>query len=131
MDHILARVWENLAARIGGPLSFRLVLQPLVATILAVHAGVQDARASRPPYFWSILTDAAHRRELLREGWKAVAKIFVLAVVIDTTYQVQVFRWIYPSELLIVAILLACVPYLLVRGPINRIAAAKNRRRLS
>ena len=36
----------------------------------------------------------------------------------------MVFRWIYPFETLLVAFLLACVPYLLIRGPVNRIARA-------
>ena len=128
MDDVLARIWEHLGGRIGGPLSFRLILQPVVATVLAIRAGLQDAKTGRPAYFWTILTDADSRRGLLREGWKAVAKVFVLAVIIDAVYQVIVFRWIYPFETLLVAFLLACVPYLLVRGPVNRIAAAKGRR---
>lgn len=124
MEDVLGRVWENLGGRIGGPLSFRLVLQPIVATILAVKAGLQDARDHRPPYFWAILTNPDARRELLQQGWKAVAKVFVFAIVIDVVYQIIVFRWIYPGELLIIAFLLACAPYLLVRGPVNRIATA-------
>lgn len=124
MEDLLARVWENLGGRIGGPLSFRLILQPLVATFLAVRAGVLDARAGRPPYFWTILTSPADRANLLREGWKAVAKVFVLAVLIDVVYQLIVFRWVYPFESLLVAFLLACVPYLLIRGPVNRVASA-------
>jgi len=36
----------------------------------------------------------------------------------------MVFRWIYPLEVLLVAFLLACVPYLLIRGPVNRLASA-------
>lgn len=125
MEDMLGRVWENLGGRIGGPLTFRLILQPIMATILAVKAGLQDARDHRPAYFWAILTKPDERRELLQQGWKAVAKIFVLAIVIDVAYQVVVFRWVYPGELLIIAFLLACVPYLLVRGPVNRIAAAR------
>jgi hypothetical protein len=128
MEDLLARIWEHLGGRIGGPLSFRLILQPVVATVLAVRAGLQDARTGRPAYFWTILTSPADRRDLLREGWKAVAKVFVLAVIIDVAYQVIVFRWVYPVELLLVAFLLAGVPYLLIRGPVNRMAAAGHRR---
>ena len=124
MDDLLTRVWEHLGGRIGGPLTFRLILQPLVAAALAVRAGLLDARTGRPPYLWAILTNPAHRRDLLREGWKAVATVFAVAVVIDVAYQLIVFRWVYPGEVLIVAFLLACVPYLLIRGPANRIASA-------
>jgi hypothetical protein len=127
MDDVLARIWEDLGGRVGGPLSFRLLLQPLVAIVLAIRAGLEDARTGRPPYFWAIVTHPDHRRDLLREGWKAVAKVFVIAALIDAVYQVMVFRWVYPGELLIVAFLLACVPYLLIRGPANLIAGGVRR----
>jgi hypothetical protein len=122
MDEVFARIWENLGGRVGGPLTFRLILQPAVAIFFAIRAGLLDARSGKPPYFWTILVSRADRRELLREGWKAVAKVFVLAALIDAAYQVMVFRWVYPGEVLLVAFLLACVPYLLIRGPVNRIA---------
>jgi hypothetical protein len=122
MDDVLTRIWEHLQGRIGGPLSFRLLLQPLVASILAVRAGLHDARAGHAPYFWSILTRREERRDLLREGWKAVAKVFLFAVAIDAAYQWMVFRFIYLGELLLVAFLLACVPYLLIRGTATRLA---------
>ena len=128
MDEILTRFWENLGGRVGGPLTFRLILQPVVAAVLAIRAGLADARAGRPAYFWTIVTNPGDRRELLREGWKAVAKVFTIALVIDIVYQLIVFRWVYPFEVLIVAFLLACVPYLLIRGPVNRIASAGRRR---
>jgi hypothetical protein len=37
-------------------------------------------------------------------------------------YQLIVFRWIHPVELVVVVLLLAFVPYLLIRGPVNRLA---------
>ena len=123
MDELLARIWENLGGRVGGPMTFRLILQPLVASVLAISAGLKDARAGRPAYFWAILTDAANRRDLIRDGWKSIAKVFTLAMIIDVVYQLIVFKWVYPSEVLILAFLLACVPYLLLRGPVNRLAS--------
>ena len=122
MDELFTRIWENLGGRITGPMSFRLLMQPTVAAILAIRAGLQDARSGRPAYFWTILTtDPAQRRELLREGWKAVTKVFCLAIVLDVIYQIIALRWVYPLETLLVAFLLACVPYLLIRGPVNRL----------
>ena len=120
LEDTLARLWENLGGRIGGPLSFRLLLQPAVASILAIRAGLADARTGRSPYFWSILTSPADREELLREGWKCVANVFLLAIAMDTVYQLIVFRWVYPFEVVLVAFVLACVPYLLLRGLVNR-----------
>jgi hypothetical protein len=125
MEDMLSRIWEHLGGRIGGPLSFRLLLQPVIATVLAVRAGLQDARTHRSPYFWTILSSPADRRDLLHEGWKAVAKVFVMAAIIDVAYQLMVFRWVYPGEVLLVAFLLACIPYLLIRGPANRLAAVR------
>ncbi len=122
MRDLLVRGWMNLFDRVGGPMTFRIILQPAMATILAVLAGLRDAREGRPPYLWTVLTDPLQRADLLREGWKAIARVFLLAVIMDIIYQLIVQRWIYPLESLIVAILLAVVPYLLVRGPVNRIA---------
>jgi hypothetical protein len=125
VDELLARVWGHLADRIGGPLSFRLVLQPAVAVFLAIRAGVHDARDGRPAYLWTVVTNAEDRRELLREGWMAVAKVFAAAVAIDVIYQLVVLRWVYPGEALLVAFLLACVPYVLIRGLVNRLARTR------
>lgn len=121
MDEQLLRLWENLTGRLHGPLTFRLILQPVMAMFFAIRDGRRDAREGRVPYFWAIFTNPGHRTELLREGWKAVARVFLLAVAIDAVYQLIVFRWFYPGEALIVAFLLAFLPYLLLRGPVNRI----------
>jgi hypothetical protein len=117
-----ARVWANLIGRIGGPMTFRLILQPTVAMVFAIRGGIRDAREGRQPHGWVILTDSTKRGELLRESWADVAKIFLVAAIIDLAYQVLEFHWFYPQETLIVATALALVPYLLVRGPANRIA---------
>lgn len=122
MEEIIARFWSNLGGRIEGPLALRLVMQPAVAAMLALHAGLADGRTGRPPYFWAIVTNPEHRRDLVRQGWKAVAKVFGVAVVLDVSYQLIVFRWVYPFEALLVAFLLACVPYLLLRGPAARLS---------
>ena len=121
MDEIV-RFWHDLSGRVGGPLNLRLILQPVVASVLAIRAGLRDARTGRPAYLWSIVTHPFGSVDLQLEGWKAVGKVFVLATILDVVYQVMVFRWVYPGEALLVAFLLACVPYLIVRGPVNRIA---------
>jgi hypothetical protein len=121
MEEFITRVLTGLSDRVGGPMTFRIILQPLMAGLLAVRAGLKDAREGRPPYFWTILTDSSQRAELIRQGWKSVARVFVLAIVMDVIYQLIVLRWVYPGETLIVAIALAVLPYLLLRGPINRL----------
>src|SRR5688500_10026026 len=121
MRDMLLRALLNVTDRVGGPMTFRIILQPLMASLLAFLAGWRDAQTGRPPYFWTILTDPGQRPDLLREGWKSVARVFVLAIVMDLIYQLIVLKWIYPLELILVAILLAVVPYLLIRGPVDRI----------
>jgi len=118
---MLTRIWQDLGGRVAGPMTFRLILQPGMAAFFAIRSGLADGRANRPPYFWAILHEADHRRDLIREGWKAVARIVGLAVVMDVIYQFIVLRWFYLGEALIVAFLLACVPYLLIRGLVGRV----------
>jgi len=121
MDDILTRFTENLVGRLHGPMNFRLILQPLMATLFAFRDGMKDGRAGAPPYFWALFTDPSHRRGMLKTGWKSVGKIFILALILDAIYQVIVVRWFYPGEAIVVAIILALVPYLLLRGPVNRL----------
>jgi hypothetical protein len=127
MDEMLTRIWENLAGRVGGAMSFRLILQPAVALFFGIRDGLKDARLGRPAYFWTIFADPAQRADLLHEGWKAVMKVFIMAVLIDGVYQYLELGWFYPGEALITAFVLAFVPYLLIRGPINRLARMKGK----
>jgi len=122
MEEMLSRFWENLMDRVGGPMTFRLILQPIMATFFAVRSGLKDAKEGKPAYFWALFTDSVNRRDMLRDGWKSVGKVFVIAIIIDLVYQWIVFRWFYPVEALLVAAILAFIPYLVIRGPVNRIA---------
>lgn len=116
------RIVENLIDRVSGPMKFRLLIQPTMAAFFAIRSGLKDSKEGRPAYLWAIFTQPEHRRELLRSGWKAAGKVFVIAIVIDLFYQLIVFQWFYPGEALLVAAILSFLPYLLIRGPVNRIA---------
>jgi hypothetical protein len=122
MEELFTRFWDDLIGRIGGPMSFRLLLQPTMAMIFAIRDGLKDAREGRPAYFYSLFTEPENRRSRLREGFKAVSRVFALAIIMDLIYQVIILRWFYPLQALIVAFALAFLPYILVRGPVNRIA---------
>ena len=122
IQEILTRFWDQLIAQPNGPLAFRLILQPIMATILAILDGLKDARAGRAPYTWTILTDPAQRAGYLREGLKRVSRVIVFAFVMDAVYQYMVLRTFYPVEALVTVFVLAVLPYLLIRGPIDRIA---------
>ncbi len=124
------RVITQLFARLGGPMHFRFIMQPLMAAILATIDGVKDGRAGKPAYLWEMVTTSADRKQLLREGWKRVSRVFLLAVALDVVYQLMEFHWVYPGETLIVAILLAIIPYFIIRGPVNRFVKWRIKRKL-
>jgi hypothetical protein len=119
---VIQRVWRSLFERWDGPLSFRFILQPVMAAIPAIHDGIKDARAGRTPYFWTVAGNRRERVGRLREGLIATARIILLGVAMDVIYQFLVFKTFYPGEALIVALLLCFIPYLLIRGPITRVA---------
>ena len=124
-DDTWRRLVHDLIDRTTGPMKFRLVLQPLMASIFAIRAGLKDAKTGKPPYFWSLLWDPAHRADMLKDGWKSVGKVFVLAIVLDVVYQIIAERFVYPGEAIIVAFILAIVPYLILRGLVTRMARTK------
>src|SRR5262245_14720177 len=121
MDELMTRFWTDLIHRATGPMMFRFILQPLMALFYAYRDGLHDAHAGRPPYLHTIIYDPAQRGDLLLEGFRAVARVITLGVVMDTIFQIIVLRRIYPLELVVIVLLLAFVPYLLFRGPINRL----------
>jgi len=128
MDPMIARISHNLVERVTGPMHFRLLLQPGMATFFAIRDGLRDAKECRPPYFWGLFTDKGEREEMVKNGWKSVGKVFILAIVLDVVYQLIEHRWtVYPGEAVLVAIILAIVPYLLIRGPVNRIVCDKRK----
>jgi hypothetical protein len=125
MEHMWARIADNLVARVSGPMKFRLVLQPLMASLFAIRSGLADAKAGNTPYFWCLLSDPTQRDAMLKDGWKSVGKIFILALLLDVVYQIIELRFVYPGEAIIVACVLAIVPYLILRGLVTRLARKK------
>lgn len=54
-----------------------------------------------------------------------MGKVFTIALVLDAVYQYIALKWFYPAEAVLVAAILALVPYLLLRGPVNRVFRGK------
>ncbi len=101
---------------------FRLVLQPVVSAIFAFHAGRRDAREGRLPYFQSLLSArGAERAAILMDGWRNQGRVLLVAFALDVVYQAVVLRAVRPGEAFIVALVLAVLPYLVVRGVVNRV----------
>jgi hypothetical protein len=120
VEEFLIRTWGELVGRDSGPLHFRLVLQPIVAAVLAIRAGIHDARQDRPAFFWAFVRQSHRPPLLLAELWKDVGRLFLIGIALDLIYQLIVLHTIRPGQSLIVATVLAILPYLIVRGLTNR-----------
>ena len=116
---MLMRRGGHLLDRAGGPLNFRLVIMPLVVTFLAVKAGLKDAREGEPPFFRALVTKTHARRRLVRSALKDIGKIIIVAVVLDTAYQLFVLKMFYLGEMLVVAVACTILPYLVIRSAVS------------
>ena len=122
------RGWEGFLARPSGPLNLRFLVQPAIATLLAIRAGLEDARTGRPAFLWAAAIGRARRGALLIDALRGLRTPLIVATVLDVVYQVWVHRGVYVLELVFTVAFLAFVPYALVRGPTNRVACAFRRR---
>jgi hypothetical protein len=121
----LGRMWSDILDRPDGPMMFRFILQPTMAVIAALRDGVKDAKLGRRPFLWAVthgVRDPEGRSGRLWEGILSTARILILGVVMDVIYQWRVFDTFYPGQAAVIAVLLAFVPYLVLRGPIERVA---------
>jgi hypothetical protein len=129
VGNFLSNYWTDFIGRFDGPLHFRLFMQPLMALVFAVRDGNRDAREGRGAYLWGLVTDPTQRRYFLESGWKGVSRVFVLAFVLDVVYQFMVWHGLKPLQGLMTAIVLAVIPYAVLRGPVNRVLRANHARR--
>jgi hypothetical protein len=119
MDDLVARVWDQLVGRTLGPMRMRFILQPIVAATLAALAARRDASQGRPPFLSTLLVDSAERRALIRSGWADLGTLCIVACSLDVIYQLLFLHAFHPLQALVVACLLAVVPYVAIRGPLN------------
>ena len=113
-SEVLARIWQNMLDRPGGPFVFRFVLQPIMAVIAALRDGIQDARTGRTPFLWTVLADPTQRIGRLDEALIATSRIILLGLAMDAIYQFIEFKAFHPAETVIIALLLAFVPYVVL-----------------
>jgi len=117
----------------ASPIRGNVPWQAFSATIglisFAVRDGRRDAREGRGAYLWSFATDPAQRRYLFESGWKGISKVFVLAFALDVVYQFMVWHGLKPLQALMTAVVLAVIPYAVLRGPVNRLMRSNSTRR--
>jgi len=121
ITEIFSRAVDQLLGRASGPLHLRLLIQPIVAAILAIRAGRRDAREGKPPFLWTLLMVRAERRELFRSARNDIGKMFIVAIGVDAIYQLIELRAFYIVQAVIVAFVLAVIPYALLRGVVMRV----------
>jgi hypothetical protein len=93
-----------------------------MAAVMAAIDGLRDARSGTPPYFWSLITGTNQRVDRIYDGVIATSRVILLGLGMDVVYQLVEFKTFYPGEAAIVAVLLAFIPYMLLRGPFARLA---------
>jgi hypothetical protein len=114
-----------MVARPGGPMTFRFILQPAMAAAMALRDGAHDARLGRR----AISLGRASRRA----GPRGPQRTLLGGDRLDLEnpdprgrdgrrLPVARAQDIYPAQAAVIAILLAFVPYLLLRGPMERVA---------
>jgi len=118
----LGRVWQNLVDRPGGPMLFRFFLQPTMATIAAVLVGIKDARQGRTPFVQTLLTRPAERAGRVNEAMVDTSRIMLLGLIMDAIYQYIEFDTFHPGEAVAITLVLAFLPYVVLRGLITRVA---------
>src|SRR5690349_6834531 len=118
---LLSDFFRGLTDRLHGPMHLRFIMQPLMAAFIAFRDGEKDAAEGKSPYFWGLFHDPEHRAERLRSGWKSIGKVFIAAFVLDVIFQFIFFHGPrFRGGAIWAGIILALVPYTLLRGPFNR-----------
>ena len=122
--NLLLSVGAEFLERLDGPLNFRLIIMPTVVAILAIRAGLKDARNGQPSFLCGIVNHPAERPRLIRSALADIGRIFIIAVVLDTIYQFLVGETFRAGQVIIVAVTCAIAPYILLRGPVTLLARA-------
>jgi hypothetical protein len=112
---------EELPQRFTGPGRFRFILQPLLAFLLGMRGGLNDARMGQPPYLYSLLLGGKNRKELLHNGLAAIRILVVMGIVLDAVAQLLIYGQVHPGAALVVGPVLICIPYSVTRALTNRV----------
>lgn len=115
-----ADFFADLPKRLTGPGRFRFVLQPLIATIVGIYSGREDARMGRPPYLFGVLFDRGSRAELLKSGFHQILNLVLMGILIDSICQWLILGVSYPGAALIIGPILIAAPYSVARALLNR-----------
>jgi hypothetical protein len=119
MEEILVRAWDNLTGRIGGPMTFRFVVQPLVAIFLGVRDGLRLGKSGRALFSWREHHAPGSTRVLIQGIWRSIRILVLVALTLDFIYQILFEHWLYPGEAALVGIAITIAPYLLACSTVS------------
>ncbi|MBK8983660.1 MAG: hypothetical protein IPM38_15425 [Ignavibacteria bacterium] len=110
--------------RLSGPGSLRFILQPLVSVFFGIKDGITDAKLGNDTFLISLFNSDG-RKELMKEAFKHVGKVFIIAIILDIVFYYVITGMFAPIQSLLVGTILVFIPYSLARGLTNRIYSAK------
>ena len=113
--------WNDVVSRFTGAGRFRFLIQPTVAILLGVIGGKRDATARRPPFFWSIVFREERWKEALKDGFDTINIMLIFGILADIIFQYILFGIVHIIPALLLGPMLITIPYILARGPSNRI----------
>jgi len=114
---MLARV----IARLTGPMHMRFVIQPIMAILLGIRDGVQDARTGAPPFVWDLYATQG-RLPKLEMALRRILIPIAVAIVFDAIVQYMLFQEVRVLGAIVLGTMLMGVPYSAARGIANRVA---------
>jgi len=103
----------------------RFIVQPIMAAILGIRAGIHDARQETRPFIWSLCTRPEGRKQRLNQALRHLAIPLIVAIVLDGIVQYLLFQRIRVLGAVVLGTILMGLPYSLARGLANRIASAR------
>ena len=121
------RFWSDVFGRLRGPMTIRFYLQPTLAFVAALKDGIKDARYGHKSFFWTALWDPTQQRGRLWEGLTSTSQMALIGFTMDAIYQFKEFDRFYPVEAVMMVLLLAVIPYFVLRWLVELVA----RRRFS
>ncbi len=111
MDYILELI--------SGPGNLRFVVQPLIAIVLAIRDGRNDAKAGTPPYLYELVFGSGRRAATLKGGLRAILMPLGAAVILDSILQIYIFDVWRLQGALLVGLFLVGIPYVVARSISN------------
>lgn len=113
--------WEGVIRELtAGQGQFRLLLLPAVALVLGVRAGIADAREGTLPFGRRLREANEPRAQVMKDSVKRALDPLALAFILDVILQRLTLGYVRPLAAIIVGAALAWIPFVIVRGVMNR-----------